>query len=325
MAVYTPLTNDEIASLLATDYALGALVRAEGIAQGVENTNYLIVTAQAGVEQRFILTLYEKRTKREELPFFMALMEHMAQAGVPCPLPIHRNDGGVISQVKGKAAAIVGFLQGKESAALRNAQIASLGAMVGRMHVAVAGFDGVRANALSVAGWKQLYAKIAPRLDALRAGLSQMVGEELAYLERAWPKDLPRGVVHADIFPDNVFYDGDDVSGVIDFYFACEDMFAYDLVIVMNAWCFEGKNFNITHAQLLFTHYRTVRALSSAEIDALPVLARGAALRFLLTRAHDWLNQDADAIVTPKDPMEYVTKLEFFQGMGHAGVYVGAG
>lgn len=321
MAVYTTLSNEEIGAFLDAHYALGDLSFALGIAQGVENTNYLIVTQDAGSERKHILTLYEKRMKREELPFFMALMEHQAAAGVPCPLPVHQRGGAVIGELKDKPAAMVSFIQGKSRMITRNAHIASLGAMVARMHNAVEGFAGQRANALSLEGWKQIYAKIAPRMDEIRDGLGAWVGDELAYLEHAWPKDLPRGVVHADIFPDNVFYDGDEVSGVIDFYFACEDMFAYDLAIVMNAWCFEGKEFNLTKAQLLFAHYRRTRPLGAAEIEALPVLARGAALRFLLTRAHDWLYQEKDALVTPKDPMEYVSKLEFHQHVQHAGAY----
>lgn len=321
MAVYTPLSNEDITQLLEADYDVGTLSFAVGIAQGVENTNYLIATQRNESETKYILTLYEKRTKREELPFFMAFMEHMARAGIPCPLPIRRRDGGVVSQVKEKPAAMVSFLQGKSRMITRNAHIASLGAMVARMHSAASGFDGKRANALSLAGWQALFAMIADGLDGIRAGLRGLVEAELAFLTQHWPRDLPHGVVHADIFPDNVFFEEDGVSGVIDMYFACEDFFAYDLAIVMNAWCFEGKQFNLTKAQHLFAHYRKGRALSDAEMQALPVLARGAALRFLLTRAHDWVHRSPDAMVTPKDPMEYVAKLEFHQHVRDAGAY----
>ncbi len=321
MAVYTPLANEDIALLLETQYAIGSLAFAVGIAQGVENTNYLIATDHEGVEQKYILTLYEKRMKREELPFFMQLMEHMAAQGIPCPLPVHGRMGDVIVQVKDKPAAIVRFLQGKSTMMPRTVQVASLGAMVARMHNAVQGFSGVRENALSLAGWRSIFEKIEGGLDSIQAGLRALVEKELTLLEAQWPRDLPRGVVHADIFPDNVFYEGDAVSGVIDFYFACEDFFAYDLAIVMNAWCFEGKEFNLTKAQHLCAQYRAVRPLSAQEMEALPVLARGAALRFLLTRAHDWIYRDAAALVTPKDPMEYVKKLEFHQQVKHAGAY----
>lgn len=321
MAVYTPVPQEEIARFIEAEYALGELALALGIAEGVENTNYLVVTAHAGQETRHILTLYEKRTKRKELPFFMALMEHLAAAGVPCPLPVHRVNGEVIAELKGKPAAIVSFLSGKSRVTTRTAHIASLGAMVARMHTAVKGFTPVRANALSVEGWRAIYDTIAARMDAIRPGLAAWVGEELAYLEARWPRDLPRGIVHADIFPDNVFYEGDDVSGVIDFYFACEDMFAYDLAIVMNAWCFEGKEFNLAKAQHLFAQYRKGRCLSEAETAALPLLSRGAAMRFLLTRAYDWLHQEPGALVTPKDPMEYVAKLAFHQQVKHAAEY----
>lgn len=320
MAVYTTLSNEDIARLLDA-YAIGELSFARGIAQGVENTNYLIATQAGGGEQSYILTLYEKRMKREDVPFFMALMQHFAAAGLPCPLPVRRRDGDVLSELKGKPAAIVSFLRGKSLVVTRDRHLASLGAMVARMHNAVQGFDGARENALSLAGWRQIYTKIAPDLDSIRAGLAQFVGDELAYLETHWPQDLPRGVVHADIFPDNVFYEGDEVSGVIDFYFACVDAFAYDLAIVMNAWCFEGREFILAKAQALFAAYRAVRPLSGAEMEALPVLARGAALRFLLTRAHDWIHREEGALVTPKDPMEYVAKLEFHQRTDNAGVY----
>lgn len=320
MAVYTTLSNEDIACLLDA-YAIGELVFAIGIAQGVENTNYLITTQKAGEERKYILTLYEKRVKREDVPFFMALMEHLAAAGIPCPLPVHRRDGEVLCEIKGKPAAIVSFLHGKSRIITRDQHLASLGEMVAQMHHAVRGFKGMRENALSLSGWRQIYEKIAPSLDVVRQGYAYLIADELAFLEAHWPTDLPCGVVHADIFPDNVFYDGDAVSGVIDFYFSCIDSFAYDLAIVMNAWCFEGSEFKLSKAQALFAAYQRMRPLSEAERDALPILARGAALRFLLTRAHDWIYREEGALVSPKDPMEYMMKLEFHRKVANAKAY----
>lgn len=316
MAVYTQLSNEAIAELLSADYGIGTLDYALGIAQGVENSNYLIGTHGAqGVEEKYILTLYEKRVKEEELPFFLGLMQHLTQHGVNCPQPVARTDGGYISDIAGKKAAIVSFLNGKSRSVLRNEHCAGVGHICAQLHVAAQGFAPSRPNALSLAGWKILYAKIAARLDEVQPGLQKLVGDELDYLEKHWPEPaaLPRGIVHADLFPDNVFFIDDAVSGVIDFYFACEDFFAYDLAIALNSWCFDGRACNLTKATLLTKNYQQVRGLNDAEKQAFPVLLRGAALRFLLTRAHDLLHHEKSALVTPKDPLEYVAKLKFHQ------------
>lgn len=314
MAVYTQLSNEQIAELLRAHYGIGMLDYALGIAQGVENSNYLIgMHGTDGVEQKYILTLYEKRVKEAELPFFLGLMQHLATHGITCPQPIIRLDGGFISEIAGKKAAIVSFIAGKSRTVLRPEHCASVGAMCAKLHVAAADFDGARANALSLAGWKTLAAKIASRLDEVQHGLQQLVQQELAFLEKNWPEDLPSGVVHADLFPDNVFFLDDAVSGVIDFYFACSEAYAYDLAITLNSWCFDGRECNLTKAKQLVTHYQKVRPLSAVEKHAFPVLLRGAALRFLLTRAHDLLHHEKSALVTPKDPLEYVAKLKFHQ------------
>ncbi len=313
MAVYTHLSNEQIAELL-TQYGIGSLDYALGIAQGVENSNYLIGTHGSDtVEQKYILTLYEKRVKEEELPFFLGLMQHLASRGITCPQPIARSDGGYISQVAGKKAAIVSFISGKSRSVLRPEHCGGVGGMCAKLHLAAADFAGARANALSLAGWKSLVAKIAPRLDEVQHGLQQLVQHELEFLEANWPTELPAGVVHADLFPDNVFFLDDTVSGVIDFYFACTDAFAYDLAITLNSWCFDGRECNLTKAKQMVTQYQKVRALSDAEKKAFPILLRGAALRFLLTRAHDLLHHEKSALVTPKDPLEYVAKLKFHQ------------
>ena len=317
MAVYTQLTNEQIATLLASRYAVGELSFAVGIAQGVENTNYLVATTDArGLETKYILTLYEKRVNPEELPFFLELMQHAAAGGVACPQPITRNDGALFGPYEGKYAALVSFVNGKSRTILHNAHVASVGGALAQLHVATDGFSRTRANALSIDGWRAVYQRIIGRLDEIQPGLETLVAEELAYLLPLWPtlNDLPRGIIHADLFPDNVFFEGDDVSGIIDFYFACDDMRAYDVAITINAWCFErGGEFNLTKSTLLLSNYHKIRALSAHELAALPLLLRGAALRFLLTRAHDWLHRDAGALVRPHDPLEYAVKLKFFQ------------
>ena len=313
MAVYTSVTTQEIEAFLA-NYSLGSLKELHGIAEGVENSNFLLVTTLAGQDNRYILTIYEKRVNEADLPFFLGIKEQLSSRGVPCPLPLHGKNGDMIYHIHGKPAAIVSFLEGKGARSIRNPHVAGLGAAMAAMHLAAEGFALSRPNSLSVAGWRGLFSKFSDRADEILPGLSLMIENELSFLEKHWPVDLPSGVIHADLFPDNVFYEGEQLSGIIDFYFACNDMFAYDLAICMNAWCFERKSeFNITKAKLLLANYHRVRLLSAAELQALPLLCRGAALRFLLTRSYDWLNRSEGALVTPKDPMEYVKKLQFHQ------------
>jgi homoserine kinase type II len=315
MAVYTALSDDEIAAFLSV-YSLPALKSAEGIRAGVENTNYLI-TLEGGA--RYILTLFEKRVAETDLPFFAGLMERLAAAGVPCPMPLHGSDGAFIGRVKGRPALIVTFLEGRGINGIQPAHMSELGAHMARMHLAGQGYAAERANALSLTGWKTIETKISPRADAIAPGLAEELQAEMRALEAAWPRDLPRGVIHADLFPDNVFFGaGEKLTGIIDFYFACNDFLAYDLAICLNAWCFERTSeFNITKAQLMLRAYNEVRPFSEAELVALPVLARGAALRFLLTRAHDWLFRVEGALVTPKDPLEYLKKLRFHRSVTH--------
>jgi homoserine kinase type II len=325
MAVYTQLSHEVIDHLVRTIYGIGALKFSLGIAQGVENSNYLVaVEDAAGMERKYILTLYEKRVVPEDVPFFLGLMQHLARRGIVCPQPVARADGTLYGMVAGKVAAMVTFLDGQSYAQIRPTHAASLGEALAGLHHAVAGFSGHRANALSFDGWKNLYTKIAPRLEEVHAGLGALLAEELAFLAAHWPEaaSLPRGVIHADCFPDNVFFIGDTVSGIIDFYFACDDFFAYDLAITVNAWCFESDGrFNEEKASKLLQHYQQHRPLNTAEKTAFPILLRGAALRFLLTRAHDWLYHDKHAMVTPKDPLEYLDKLQFHQKLQHLGAY----
>ncbi len=317
MAVYTEVGDDELEEFLG-EYDIGRPVSCKGIAEGVENTNYLLRTDRGD----YILTLYEKRVKAEELPFFLGLMDHLAARGIACPTPIHGRDGAALRRLAGRPAAIVSFLQGVWVRRPKPEHCAGVGAALAAMHVAGADFSLRRVNALSLAGWRALFDSCAERADAVRAGLAAELAEELAALEASWPRDLPCGVIHADLFPDNVFFLGDELSGLIDFYFACNDYYAYDLAVCLNAWCFEPDGaFNVTKARRLLLAYGDVRPVSQAEIEALPLLARGAALRFLLTRLYDWLNRVEGALVKPKDPLEYYHKLRFHQGVERPGAY----
>jgi homoserine kinase type II len=321
MAVYTEIGDDELRRFVA-GYDIGEVLSCKGIAEGVENSNYLLGTARGN----FILTLYEKRVAPADLPFFIALMDHLAHHGVACPTPVRTRDGDALRQLCGRPAAIVTFLNGMWPRRIDAYHCAGVGGALAGLHRAGTSFCMARPNDLSLAGWRRLFAACQTRADELLAGLGAELADELAALEAAWPEDLPRGVIHADLFPDNVFFRGREVSGLIDFYFACTDAFAYDLAVCLNAWCFEPDgSFNVTKARQLVGHYRAARPLASAEIAALPLLARGSALRFLLTRLYDWLNQMPGALVRPKDPLEYLRKLRFHRGIASAEAYGIAG
>jgi homoserine kinase type II len=309
MAVYTDVSDEELEDFIGS-YAIGALTSFKGIAEGVENSNYLVHTESG----RYILTLYEKRVTRDDLPYFLALMEHLAAGGLTCPLPVHDREGRTLKELAGRPAALITFLEGLWVRRPGLEHCAGLGAALGRFHLAGMDFPMTRANSLSLPGWRALFAAIGSGADRVTPGLGSEIEKELRHLEQHWPADLPQGVIHADLFPDNVFFLGDKLSGLIDFYFACNDMLAYDLAVCLNAWCFETDgSFNVTKARALLQAYESVRPLTKAELDRLPTLARGAALRFLLTRTYDLLNPDANALVKTKDPNEYLRKLRFHQ------------
>jgi homoserine kinase type II len=312
MAVYTDVAADELADFLKS-YDIGELLSYKGIAEGVENSNFLLHTS-AG---HFILTLYEKRVAKGDLPFFLGLMTHLASRGISCPQPLKDKNGEALSVLAGRPAAIINFLEGVWPRKPNVAHCAGVGQALAKMHLAGADFPMSRANALSVSGWRPLFEQAASRADEVQPGLRDFIGAELDHLEgNIWPTSLPQGVIHADLFPDNVFFLGENVSGIIDFTFACTDMFAYDVAICLNAWCFESDcSFNVTKARAFLGAYGRERPLSEAEQNALPLLARGAALRFLLTRLVDFLNVPKGALVRPKDPMEYFRKLRFQQGV----------
>src|SRR6266567_7662121 len=311
MAVYTDVAAEDLSRFLA-GYDIGALLSYKGIAEGVENSNFLVHTAQG----HYILTLYERRVAERDLPFFRALMEHLASRGINCPQPVKNGAGKVLGKLAGRPAAIVTFLDGMWIRRPSAAHCGALGEALARLHLAGADFAMRRDNALSVTAWRQLYEGCRERAHKVDRNLEALVGAELAVLERDWPRGLPQGVIHADLFPDNVFFLGDKLSGLIDFYFACTDTLVYDVAICLNAWCFEtDHSYNVTKGRALLSGYGKVRALAVHERDALPMLARGAAMRFLLTRLVDWLAVPDGALVRPKDPLEYYRKLRFHQSV----------
>ena len=317
MAVYTDVAADELAEFLK-GYDIGELLSYKGIAEGVENSNFLLHTSKGA----YILTLYEKRVAEDDLPYFLSLMTHLAERGVSCPQPAKNRKGEVCSRLAGRPAAIINFLEGMWPRRPTAAHCAGVGEALAKMHLAGLDFPLFRANPLSVGGWRPLFDRAADRADGVQAGLRDFIARELEYLEGRWPNDLPVGVIHADLFPDNVFFLGDRLSGLIDFPFSCNDILAYDVAICLNAWCFEPDHaFNVTKARALLNAYGRTRPLSAEEQNALPLLARGSALRFLLTRLVDFLNVPPGALVKPKDPLEYVRKLRFHQGVASTGDY----
>ena len=310
MAVYTQVSAEALSSLLA-GYDAGALVSAKGIAEGVENSNYLIDTTSG----RFILTLYEKRVDSADLPFFLALLDHLANKGLPVPRAIRDRAGRQIQQVAERPACLIEFLAGVSVSHPTPAQAHAAGAALGRMHAALADFTRDRPNTLGLAGWHELAARCGPDLDHISSGLGQRVADELAWLDQHWPNTLPRSVIHADLFPDNVLMRGDAVTGMIDFYFACSDVRAWDVAVTHSAWCFEndGTGFHPSRAAAIIAGYNDTFGLSAEERAAFSALARGSCLRFLLTRAWDWLNTPADALVTRKDPLAFLRRLDFYR------------
>ncbi len=309
MAVYTDVSDEELEAFIAS-YDIGTLTSFKGIAEGVENSNYLVHTDR----HPYILTLYEKRVRPEDLPYFLGLMEHLAARGISCPLPVRDREGRALRELAGRPAALISFLEGLSVRRPAIEHCAGLGQALARFHLAGQDFPMSRKNDLSLPGWRALYDDVSASADTVIPGLKDEISRELSHLEKHWLDDLPRGVIHADLFPDNVFFLSDKFSGLIDFYFACNDMLAFDVAVCLNAWCFEADgSFNITKARAMLQAYENERKLTEAELAALPLLARGAALRFLLTRTYDLLNTDANALVKTKDPNEYLRKLRFHQ------------
>jgi homoserine kinase type II len=317
VAVYTEVTDEELSAFIAT-YDLGTVLSFKGIAEGVENTNYFLHTSAGS----YIVTLYEKRVREADLPFFLGLMEHLARRGLTCPQPIRNRQGEALGRLAGRPAAVINFLDGLSIRRPTARHCQAVGEALAQFHLAGRDFPMQRPNALSVSGWPPLFEAAERDADRVAPGLAERTRRELQDLCASWPAGLPTGVIHADLFTDNVFFIGDAVSGLIDFYFACTDAFAYDLAICLNAWCFEPDvSFNVTKGRAMIAGYQKIRRLTETEVAALPVLCRGSALRFMLTRLVDWLNVPPGALVKPKDPLEYDRKLAFHRRVASAAEY----
>jgi homoserine kinase type II len=317
VAVYTEVADEELSAFIAT-YDIGTVLSFKGIAEGVENTNYFLHTSAGS----YIVTLYEKRVREADLPFFLGLMEHLARRGLSCPQPVRNRQGHSLGRLAGRPAAIINFLDGLSIRRPTAQHCGAVGQALAQLHLAGRDFPMRRPNALSLSGWPALFQAAAGDADRVGPGLAERTRRELDELAGRWPAGLPSGVIHADLFTDNVFFIGDAVSGLIDFYFACTDAFAYDLAICLNAWCFEPDlSFNVTKGRAMIAGYQAVRALTELEAAALPVLCRGSALRFMLTRLVDWLNVPPGALVKPKDPLEYDRKLAFHRRVTSAAEY----
>ncbi len=324
MAVYTHLGAEDLAELIG-HFDVGELTSAKGIAEGVSNSNWLIeTTGRDGAGARFILTMYEFRIEVEDLPFFLSLLDHLAAKGCPVPRTIHDRDGALYRLIDGKAVALIEFLPGVSVSHPTPGQARSVGRALAQLHLASTDFPGARANAMDLGESRRLAEACGQAgMASIDPALAALVERELPLLERDWPAGLPRSVIHADLFPDNVLMLGETVTGLIDFYFACTDLTAYDVAVTHAAWCFdgEGRNFSPAISAALLEGYEAVRPLSSEERAALPVLARTAALRFTMSRAFDWLNTPADALVVRKSPMAFARRLEFYADPAHAGVF----
>lgn len=315
MAVYTQIGAEEMAALIG-DFGVGELVSAKGIAEGVSNSNWLLeTTGQDGSGARFILTMYEFRIELEDLPYFLSLLDHLAAKGCPVPRTIHDRNGALYRMRGDKALALIEFLPGVSVSDPTPGQARAVGKALAQLHLASADFPGTRANAMGLAEWQRLFDACGPDgLAAIDPDLAAIVADHLPALAANWPTNLPRSVIHADLFPDNVLMLGDRVSGLIDFYFACNDLMAYDVAVTHAAWCFDatGRTFREDLSAALLQGYESLRPLLPEERAALPLLAQGAALRFTSTRAYDWLNTPADAMVTRKDPMAFARRLQFY-------------
>ena len=317
MAVYTKVNELTLATFLLA-YDLGDLLGFEGIAEGVENSNYLLRTVKA----HYILTLYEKRVDASDLPFFIEVMRQLASKGMNCPLPVSSQNGSIIQELMGKPCAVFSFLNGKSSSYPNIEKCKALGSCLAKLHQNANGVKQTRKNALGPESWQPLLDSVGQRANQIGPSMHQRAQDRLNTILAAWPKGLPRGIIHADLFPNNVLFKGNNLTGVIDFYFACKDTLAYDVGICINSWCFESDgSFNLTKSRSLIDGYQAVRQLSNAEITAIPVLAAGSAMRFFLTRLYDLLHTPKDALVSPKDPMEYWSILKFHQSVSGVDAY----
>ena len=310
MAVYTKLSEEEIKDFFLK-YNLGKIINYKGIEKGIENTNYYIL-AEKG---KFILTLYEKRVEESDLPFFIGLMRNLFDKGFPSPEPIINKNGNYISSVLNKKAAVVSFLNGDAKNNLTPNDCFQVGVNTAKLHLITKNLKNKRENKLSVNSWRGIYNKIKDDCSKIHNDLPTIIEKNLHEVEKKWPRNIPSGIIHADLFPDNIFFKENNLSGIIDFYFSCYDFYAFEIAICLNALCFDGRkenlSFNVTKAKKFIDGYSTLRKLTNDEKNSIKVLCQGAALRFLLTRVFDYLNLSEGALVTVKDPIEYLKRLEF--------------
>ena len=310
MAVYTKLSENEL-EVFFSKYNLGKLLNYKGIKEGIENTNYFIQTEKG----KFILTLYEKRVEEKDLPFFINLMRNLFDKNFPSPEPIINNNGNYISEILEKKAAVVSFLDGYAKKVLNPNDCREVGINAAKLHLITKDLTGKRENKLSINSWRKIYNKVKKNCSKIHPNLSEIIEKNLDEIEKNWPKNIPSGIIHADLFPDNIFFKNNKLSGIIDYYFSCYDYYAFEIAICLNALCFEGKNenlsFNVTKAKKFIDGYSNIRKLTEKEKKSLKVLCQGAAIRFLLTRVFDYLNLTEGAIVKIKDPVEYLKRLEF--------------
>ena len=310
MAVYTKLSEGELKKFFSK-YSLGEILNYSEIKEGIENTNYFIQTEKG----KFILTLYEKRVEEKDLPFFISLMKNLFDKKFPSPQPIINKNGNYISEILNKKAAVVSFLNGKAKKNLEPNDCYQVGVYTAKLHLITKNLTGKRENKLSIKSWREIYNKVKIDCSKIHNNLSETIESNLDKIEKNWPKNIPAGIIHADLFPDNIFFNKKNLSGIIDFYFSCYDFYAFEIAICLNALSFEGKNenlsFNVTKAKRFIDGYSSLRKLDENEKKSLKILCQGAAIRFLLTRVFDYLNLTEGALVKIKDPVEYLKRLEF--------------
>ena len=310
MAIYTKLSEKHLKEFFLK-YNLGKLIKYKGIQEGIENTNYFIQTETC----KFILTVYEKRVEEKDLPFFMGLMKNLYDADFPSPEPIVNKNGNYITEIINKKAAVVSFLNGSAKKNLNPNDCHKVGIQTAKLHLITKNLSGKRENKLSVNSWRKIYEKVKNDCSKIHPNLTKTIEKNLDEIENNWPKNIPSGIIHADLFPDNIFFKSDEITGIIDFYFSCYDFYVFEIAICLNALCFEGQkenlSFNVTKAKKFIDGYSSVKKLSEIEKKSLKILCQGAAMRFLLTRVFDYLNLTEGALVKIKDPIEYLKRLEF--------------
>ena len=310
MAVYTKLSESELKDFFS-NYNLGKVLNYKGIQEGIENTNYSILTEKG----KFILTLYEKRVDEKDLPFFIGLMRNLFDKNFPSPEPVINKNGNYINKIVDKKAAVISFLEGQAKKVLTANDCFQVGIYTAKLHAITKTLTGKRENKLSLNSWRYIYNKVEKDCSKIHKNLPGIIEKNLNEIEKNWPKDIPSGIIHADLFPDNIFFKNNKLSGIIDYYFSCNDFYAFEIAICLNALCFEGENenlsFNVTKAKRFIEGYSSIRGLTNEEKKCLKILCQGAAMRFLLTRVFDYLNLTQGAIVKIKDPIEYLKRLEF--------------